>query len=82
MKVRLTGNWELADEEFPDKISVLISRDKPERATYRDVVSVPMPAYKFVGQILASSPGFGNAARTLMEAFFELGRRAETTGKS
>jgi hypothetical protein len=81
MKVRLTGYWELTDEEFPDSIPMLISRDKRERATYRDVVSVPMPAYKFVEQLLASRPGFGGAARTLMEAFVELGRRDETKGR-
>ena len=82
MKVRLTGHWELTDEEFPDKIPVLISRDKQQRATYRDVVSVSMPAYKFVEQILESRLKLGDATRTLMEAFVELGRRAETKGKS
>jgi len=81
MKVRLTGYWGLADEEFPDKIPILIGRDKKQRATYRDVVSVITPAYKFLEQILESRPKLGDATRALIEAFVELGRRAETKGK-
>jgi hypothetical protein len=81
MKVRLTGYWELTDEELRDKTPMLISRDKRERATHTDAVMVRMPAYKFVEQILESMPDLAGAERALMEAFIELGRRAATKGK-
>jgi hypothetical protein len=81
MKVRLTGYCELTDEEFPDQI-ILISRDKRQRATHRDEVMIPMPAYKFVKQILESMPDLAGAERALMEAFIELGEGPQRKGKS